>query len=177
MGDMEITDYMCRTLAQERKLVSPTKFHNSVHNAPAGYWSIATGAFSPATAVSAFEYSAPMAFLEAAIQCVEERTPVVLVTQEIAAPFTIMDICPSEIPFAAAFLLAPVDLAPSPLCKLDFQLKHVPAAWPEPDPRLRAFRSNMSACLLPLMAAIADRRPVDLCLPVSTDLSLTLSQA
>jgi hypothetical protein len=31
MGDMQITDYMCRALAKTPKLISPTKFHNSVH--------------------------------------------------------------------------------------------------------------------------------------------------
>ncbi len=44
MGDMDITDYMCRTLASDTPLVSPTKFHNSVHNAPVGYWTISQGA-------------------------------------------------------------------------------------------------------------------------------------
>jgi 3-oxoacyl-(acyl-carrier-protein) synthase len=28
MGDMEITDYMCRTLATMPRAISPTKFHN-----------------------------------------------------------------------------------------------------------------------------------------------------
>ena len=37
-GDLTITDYMCATLASDPALISPTKFHNSVHNAPAGYW-------------------------------------------------------------------------------------------------------------------------------------------
>ena len=36
LGDTAITDYMCRKLAQPEKLLSPTKFHNSVHNAPPG---------------------------------------------------------------------------------------------------------------------------------------------
>jgi 3-oxoacyl-(acyl-carrier-protein) synthase len=52
MGDMQITDYMCRTLATAPRAVSPTKFHNSVHNAATGYWSIATHSHSPANAIS-----------------------------------------------------------------------------------------------------------------------------
>ena len=39
-GDPEITDQLCRTLALPEPTVSPTRFHNSVHNAPAGYWSM-----------------------------------------------------------------------------------------------------------------------------------------
>jgi ABC-type amino acid transport system permease subunit len=52
-GDLAITDYMCATLANDPKLVSPTRFHNSVHNAAAGYWSIAAGSTRPYTALSA----------------------------------------------------------------------------------------------------------------------------
>src|SRR5262245_38031864 len=32
-GDLAITDYMCATLASDPRSVSPTRFHNSVHNA------------------------------------------------------------------------------------------------------------------------------------------------
>ncbi len=39
-GDQEIVDYMCTTLAKEPIAVSPTKFHNSVHNSAAAYWTI-----------------------------------------------------------------------------------------------------------------------------------------
>jgi hypothetical protein len=46
-GDMAITDYMCGTLAKTPTMLSPTRFHNSVHNAAAGYWSIATGFLPP----------------------------------------------------------------------------------------------------------------------------------
>ncbi|MEJ0008028.1 MAG: beta-ketoacyl synthase chain length factor [Steroidobacteraceae bacterium] len=40
-GDLAITDYMCSTLARAPLTLSPTRFHNSVHNAASGYWSIA----------------------------------------------------------------------------------------------------------------------------------------
>ena len=43
-GDGENCHAICETLASDDRLISPTRFHNSVHNAPAGYWSIATGA-------------------------------------------------------------------------------------------------------------------------------------
>src|SRR6478752_2947436 len=34
-GDLAITDQMCATLANDPRELSPTRFHNSVHNAPA----------------------------------------------------------------------------------------------------------------------------------------------
>ena len=45
-----ILDAMARAAPGER-VVSPTQFHNSVHNAAAGYWSIAMGSRAPATCV------------------------------------------------------------------------------------------------------------------------------
>ena len=41
-GDGPITHQICEALASATREISPTRFHNSVHNAPAGYWSIAT---------------------------------------------------------------------------------------------------------------------------------------
>ncbi len=176
MGDMQITDYMCRALAQETKLISPTKFHNSVHNAAAGYWSMVTGAHGPASAVSAFEFTASMAFLEAAIQALEENTPVVVVTQEMAAPLPLMDTCPSELPFSSAFLLAPKGLGLQPLCTFEFSVLQERSDWPSAGPRLSAFDSNMNARLLPLMAAIAENNAFDLRLPLSDKLTLSLTR-
>ena len=53
MGDTAITDYMCRKLSGDEKLLSPTKFHNSVHNAPSGYWSISAEIAPPARLLGA----------------------------------------------------------------------------------------------------------------------------
>ena len=52
-GDLAITDYMCSTLAKAPMTLSPTRFHNSVHNAAAGYWSIATACRQPYCALGA----------------------------------------------------------------------------------------------------------------------------
>jgi hypothetical protein len=172
MGDMQITDYICAALAQTPKLISPTKFHNSVHNAAPGYWSIATGAFCPASAVSAFEYTPTMAFLEACIQAAEEQTPVLCVAQEVAAPPVLMDICPSEAPFSAAFLLAPAGFCDSPLASIEFVVEQDSAEWPEIDGRLGEFASNMSARFLPLMTALAGNMATHIRLPMTENMSL-----
>ena len=52
-GDLGIVDKLCRALASDDKIVSPTVFHNSVHNAPAGYWSIAASLRGASTSLSA----------------------------------------------------------------------------------------------------------------------------
>ena len=47
------------------RLISPTRFHNSVHNAAAGYWGIATGATPAANALCADDASFGAGLLEA----------------------------------------------------------------------------------------------------------------
>ena len=43
-GDGHNCHEICQALALDSREISPTRFSNSVHNAAAGYWSIATGA-------------------------------------------------------------------------------------------------------------------------------------
>ncbi|MGH6886984.1 MAG: beta-ketoacyl synthase chain length factor [Geminicoccales bacterium] len=156
MGDMQITDYMCSALAATPREISPTRFHNSVHNAPSGYWSIATGSYAPASAVSAYRYTAPMALLEAAIQVLEENLPVLLVTQEMAAPPALKDTCPSDLDFAAALLLAPPGPAADPLASLGFEVRDGISDWPALPPNLaQDFAEHPGARLLPLLAGVA----------------------
>ena len=67
-GDLAITDYMCETLAHDPRSVSPTRFHNSVHNAAVGYWTIGNGCTHASTAVSAFDASFAQGLVEALAQ-------------------------------------------------------------------------------------------------------------
>ncbi|MDP3616451.1 MAG: beta-ketoacyl synthase chain length factor, partial [Rhodoferax sp.] len=41
-GDGENCHAICEMLASQDRQISPTRFHNSVHNTASGYWSIAT---------------------------------------------------------------------------------------------------------------------------------------
>ena len=47
-GDGHNCHSLCELLGSDDRQVSPTRFHNSVHNAASGYWAIATGATPPA---------------------------------------------------------------------------------------------------------------------------------
>ncbi len=176
MGDMQITDYMCRALAETPKLISPTKFHNSVHNAAPGYWSITTGAFVPASAISAYEFTAPMAFLEAAIQVVEESIPALVVTQEIASTAPLHDVCPSLVPFSAAFLLTPLGTHAASIATLEFSVLQEAAAWPAISPALpEGFDSNFGARLLPLLTNLAlAEQDTELRFPINSNACLAL---
>ena len=81
-GDLAITDYMCGTLAGSPGDISPTRFHNSVHNAAAGYWTIGTGCLQPATALSAYRATFAQALLEALVQLATGSDAVLLVAYD-----------------------------------------------------------------------------------------------
>jgi hypothetical protein len=106
-GDLGITDYICAMLVSAPLLISPTKFHNSVHNAASGYWGIATGCLRASTAVSAYRASFAAGLLEALIQCAAEAQPVLLVGYDIAAVGPLMSTNDSRGLLAVALVLSP----------------------------------------------------------------------
>jgi hypothetical protein len=106
-GDLGISDYMCATLAGTPTLISPTKFHNSVHNAAAGYWSIGTASHASYTAISAYRYTFASAVLEAATQVVCDGQPVVCVAFDVQSTGPLATVAPSRGLLGAALVLAP----------------------------------------------------------------------
>ena len=94
--------------------------------------------------------------IEAGIQAAEEGIPVVVVTQEIAAPVALADTCPSKHPFSAAFLLAPAGYGGASVRNIQITVSQETVDWPQMPESLSAdFSSNMSASLLPLLSEIA----------------------
>lgn len=106
-GDYGITDRICRALMDADEGVSPIQFHNSVHNAPAGYWSIATGSRLPSTSISAFDDTFPVGLLEAAALCLGEEQRVLLVGYDISPPEPLRLVREVSYPFGVALLLSP----------------------------------------------------------------------
>lgn len=82
-GDSQVITQIMESLAQEIPDVSPTRFANSVHNATAGYWSIATGIKEGATCLTAFDESFAAGLLEAAAQVAEEGVDGLLTTSDV----------------------------------------------------------------------------------------------
>lgn len=108
-GDLAITDYICRTLATAPAELSPTKFHNSVHNAAAGYWTIGIGCHAPATALSAFDGSFAQGLIEAALQIAADGGPVLLVAYDSPAGGPLRHTSKSEGLFGLALVLERAD--------------------------------------------------------------------
>lgn len=160
MGDMEIMDAMCSTLARDPAMVSPTKFHNSVHNAPIGYWSIATESHAPANAVAGHDHSAGLGLLEAAVQCAEEEQPVLFVCQEALAHGPLAAIRAVQQPLALALLLCPSGTAHNPFARIRLEVAQGGEASSNADKRLPLdFSDNPAAALLPLFFALAGVEP------------------
>lgn len=154
-GDLAINDYLCATLVQSAHDVSPTKFHNSVHNAPAGYWAIATGCMASTSAISAGLATFGAGLLESALLAASENMPVLFVAYDIAASGPLADIILTRGPFGAAFVLAPQRERAGAALRLE--LADGPAAALAPDPWLLhpSLRDNPAAQGLPLLAALA----------------------
>jgi hypothetical protein len=106
-GDLPINHYMCSTLASTPLLVSPTRFHNSVHNAVSGYWTIGTGSMRASTALAAGANTFASGLLEAVVQALANDTPVLLVAYDVGATGPMLEVAPSTGAFGAAVVVAP----------------------------------------------------------------------
>jgi hypothetical protein len=107
LGDSDITDSICDALTREGRPISPTHFHNSVHNAPAGYWAMATGNRAASTSIAAGEWTAGAGFLEAVTQCLALEQPLVCVLYDVCPPEALRPLADIEHGFGMALRLAP----------------------------------------------------------------------
>jgi hypothetical protein len=85
-GDAVNCHEICSALASGDRLISPTRFHNSVHNASSGYWSISSGAMASSSVLCAFDAGFAAGLLEALTQCVVGESPVLLVVYDTEYP-------------------------------------------------------------------------------------------
>lgn len=129
-ADMAILHRICAAVADETKVVSPTDFHNSVHNAAAGYWGIATGARAPSTTLAGYDGSFALGLLEAVVQVQTLMLPTLLVVFDVPAPEPLLHARPLAAAASCALLLTPqpqdaplgrlrVRLTPEPETALD----------------------------------------------------------
>ncbi len=181
-GDVSTFHQISQALTMAGRPVSPTRFHNSVHNAPSGYWSIATQSQTPSTSLTAYTDSFVAGLLEAAVQlnasdnqqhrdcllvCYDECPPapfepLITITEEFscALRFSHSDNNNHSINSTyanEANLIARLDIAlspePSPVNTMS-------------DTRLEKLRlSNPQARILPLLDAIAHQRHETIRLP------------
>jgi hypothetical protein len=106
-GELAINDYLCETLAKAPLEVSPIRFHNSVHNAPAGYWAIAAGCTRSSTAISAGESTVGAGLLETALTVTSNASPALLSVYDVPAIGPLHDVVACTTKFGAGFVLGP----------------------------------------------------------------------
>lgn len=153
-SDGENCHAICEMLASNDRQISPTRFHNSVHNAAAGYWSIATGAMTASSVLSAFDASFGAGLLEALTQAVADNTRTVLLTCDTAYPEPIYSARPIPDSFGIAMVLAPQFSAQS-VAKISVSLTDA-SADRLGDAALESLRIAIPAARgLPLLRAIA----------------------
>jgi hypothetical protein len=179
-GDGANCHALCETLASPpgpSRLVSPTRFTNSVHNAAAGYWHIAVGSRLASTSVCAHDDSFGAGLMAALSQLRGPAAHVLLVASDTPHPEPLHAARPLPDTMGVALVLAAASQAGA-LARLDARLLpagEAGAATRCNDAALDELRERMPAGrALPLLEAIARRRPARVVLPASAHLALDI---
>ncbi len=155
LGDGAVMNKMCLTLADPNQSVSPTIFHNSVHNAPAGYWHIGMGAMTPSNSVAGLNASFAVGLVEALAMVAASGDPTLLVAYDMAPPFPLRDAQEYVDHFAVAMLIAPADGGAEGR-PLSVEIVGEGADSPMADPALETLRlGNPAARSLPILSLLA----------------------
>lgn len=162
-GSPEITDQLCAMLAAGDTEVSPTKFHNSVHNAAAGYYGIAVACRRASTSVGAHDASAGTGLLEALAQLADADASgddaVLFVSFDVPYTGPLADVRPIDHAWGVALALARRPSATA-IARVDVRWRGGAAdETPCTDTTLDALRTrNPTARLLPLLETLATAR-------------------
>ncbi len=155
-GDGENCHEICAALASSERSISPTRFHNAVHNAPAGYWSIATHAIASSTVLCAYDGSFAAGLLEAAAQVAIYRLPVLLIAYDTGYPSPLREKRPILDAFGVALVLA-AERQERSIAQLQASLSDRPADRVA-DHEMEILRTGVPAArALPLLERIARR--------------------
>jgi hypothetical protein len=148
-GEIRITDSLCIELGRPDGVISPTAFHNSVHNTAAGYWSIAHQCPEAASATAAGHATFAMALLEAWSHLATQGGEMLLVCYDEAWPGYLAPPMGSP-PFAAALVLGAGPAGG--LARIGRPQRGDPLPLPA---RLETLIENMpAAAAIPLLAAV-----------------------
>lgn len=180
LGDTDLTDYMCKVLASDNKELSPTKFHNSVHNAAAGYWTISTNTMAAANSVAGYEESVSLALFEAMVQCESEGTPMLVTFYDAPVSEILEPLLLNHEAFAFSLVLYPTSYDVDGITLSVEVSSETTAEWPTlscQDSYIQTlYTTNPSARVLCLAELLANQSPSDavLTLPLSQGSSLSI---
>ena len=155
---------LCEQLAGSDRQISPTRFHNSVHNAAAGYWGIATRSMAPCQVICAYDGSLGAGLLDALAQVALDARPVLLIGYDSEYPEPLHAKRPLPDAAGMAWLLSPERGAMS-LARIHVTPGGQDAPTTTPQPALEALRHTYpSLRALPVLQALAQQRGADLVL-------------
>jgi hypothetical protein len=168
---------LCESLASPDRPVSPTRFTNSVQNAPAGYWHIAVASHASSTSLSAYDASFAAGLFEAAVQVATSGAPVLLVAGDVPYPEPLHRLRPLPHPAGVALVLAPREAHRDATVRLGvaFDALGDGGASRCRDPGLEALRTAVPAArALPLLEAIARGERATFTLPAIGGMGLRI---
>jgi hypothetical protein len=151
-GDLAITDYMCATLADAPRTISPTRFHNSVHNAAAGYWTIGAGCIQAASAISAYDATFAEGLIEALAQLATGTEAVLLVAYDSEAPGPLAPLSRSSGLLGGALVLSRTPRAGAPTLRIAIEHDATPTTS---GALAKIAGGNGMAPMLPLFEALS----------------------
>lgn len=174
-GDGDTIHEILKVIASPNPEVSPTRFHNSVHNAPAGYWSIATGSRAPSNALCCYDDSFAAGLLEAAAMATTDSCAVAMIAYDVQYPEPLASVRAIGAAFAVALLLSHQP-ATNTFASIDMRLRSLTT---QPTtvriPELEAIRENTPAARsLPLLETLAREETAEIVLPYLSEMEFAL---
>ena len=167
---------LCEQLASDDRQISPTRFHNSVHNAAAGYWGIATGAMAPCQVICAYDGSFGAGLLDALGQVVLDRQTTLLIAYDSEYPAPLFAKRPVPDVAGVGLVLAPARSERS-LASITIT-PDTRAADTLADDALEGLRVSVPALrVLPLLLKLARGEPGAMCLDYLAPMQLRVDVA
>lgn len=164
---------ICEQLASDDRQISPTRFHNSVHNAAAGYWGIATHAMAPCQVICAFDAGFGAGLLDALGQVVVDQQTTLLIAYDSEYPEPLHSKRPVPDVGGVALVLSPTRTARS-LARIAVTPSTAPAERLA-DGELEARRIDIPALrCLPLLQKLARGESGTVCIDYLLPMQLSV---
>lgn len=174
-SDGVITHDICLEVAKPEPQVSPTRFHNSVTNAPAGYWCMAIGSQAPSTSICGYDATFAVGLLESVAQLLTDAPNILFVAHDAPMPEPLHSVRTFHAIFGVALVLTR-ERTPRSLAQLSVALVAPKGETMLSDNELEALRrGNPAARALPLLAAVAARRTMEVRLPYLNGQGMTIT--
>jgi hypothetical protein len=179
LGDGAVLKQLLEALSTAGALVSPTSFHNSVHNAPSGYWSIGHRSRQPCTSIAAHDWTFAAVLMKAMMQVEVERRPVLMAAFDLPLPPPLDPLRPVTLAFAAALLLLPAGAAGGRRIRMAWRPGAAVQTPVEDGPLQGLVACNPAARALPLLRRLAldDAAELTIAYPEDGHLAIAVAAA